>query len=115
MQEDGTYLAQIGCIHIVSQNGTNNIYQMASTSGGCLALVVGLTINEVYLWLNAAIGGAQLMQNRTNTVGTVIVDVEDAQAIAVNIAENLQYDDDCSRTFWEPILNRLNASIRNPE
>ena len=67
LQEDGTYLAQIGCIHICSQNGTNNIYQMANKSGGCRALVVGLTISEVYLWLNAAIGGAQLMQNQIGT------------------------------------------------
>ena len=67
LQSDGTYLAQIGCIHICSQNGTNNIYQMANKSGGCRALAVGLTIGEVSLWLTAAIGGAQLAQGGLNT------------------------------------------------
>jgi hypothetical protein len=46
---------------------------------------------------------------------TVILDLEDAQAIAANIAEHLQYDDDASSAFWEPILHRLNASIRHAE
>jgi len=46
---------------------------------------------------------------------TVILDLEDAQAIATNIAEHLQYDDDTSIAFWEPILHRLNASIRHAE
>ena len=64
LQADGTYLAQIGCIHICSQNGTNNVYQMANKSGGCCALAVGLTMGEVYLWLTAAVNGAQLAQKR---------------------------------------------------
>ena len=67
LQEDGTYLAQIGCIHICSQNGTNNVYQMSNKSGGVQGLAYGLTLAEVYLWLNAAIGGAQLMQNQIST------------------------------------------------
>ena len=46
---------------------------------------------------------------------TVTLDLEDAQAIATNIAEHLQYDDDASSAFWEPILHRLNASIRHAE
>ena len=45
----------------------------------------------------------------------VILDLEDAQAIATNIAEHLQYDDDASSAFWEPILHRLNASIRHAQ
>jgi hypothetical protein len=45
----------------------------------------------------------------------VILDLEDAQAMAANIAEHLQYDDDASRAFWEPILHRLTASIRHAE
>ena len=45
----------------------------------------------------------------------VLLDLEDAQAIATNIAEHLQYDDDASRAFWEPILHRLTASIRHAE
>ena len=44
-------------------------------------------------------------------LSTVTLDLEDAQAIATNIAEHLQYDDDTSSAFWEPILNRLRASI----
>jgi hypothetical protein len=45
----------------------------------------------------------------------VIIDLEDAQAIATNIAEHLQYDDDSSSAFWEPLLCRLNTSIRHAE
>jgi hypothetical protein len=45
----------------------------------------------------------------------VILDLEDAQAIATNIAEHLQYDDDASCALWEPILHRLTASIRHAE
>jgi hypothetical protein len=47
--------------------------------------------------------------------GPVTLDLEDAQAIARNIEEHLQYDDDASSLFWEPILRRLNASIRHAE
>lgn len=45
----------------------------------------------------------------------VVIDLEDAQAIAINIAEHLQYDEENSRAFWEPLLCRLNASIRHAE
>jgi hypothetical protein len=41
----------------------------------------------------------------------VLLDLEDAEAIATNIAEHLQYDDHPERSFWEPILHRLEASI----
>ena len=49
--------AQIGCIHIVSQNGTNNIYQMDNKHGGCRALAIGLSLREVDDWLRAANAG----------------------------------------------------------
>jgi hypothetical protein len=45
----------------------------------------------------------------------VVIDLEDAQAIAINIAEHLQYDEEDSRAFWELILCRLNTSIRHAE
>ena len=49
------------------------------------------------------------------TLATVTLDLEDAQAIAQNIEEHLQYDDEASSLFWEPILHRLNTSIRHAE
>ena len=52
--------AQVGCIHIVSQNGTNNIYQMDNEAGGCKGLAYGLKQSEVYLWLTAAQAGINL-------------------------------------------------------
>lgn len=45
----------------------------------------------------------------------VVIDLEDAQAMATNIAEHLQYDEEDSRAYWEPILCRLNTSIRHAE
>lgn len=61
--ESGSYKAQIGCIHINSQNGTNNIYQINNESGGCKGLAYGLTLKECYLWLSAAVEGARLVLN----------------------------------------------------
>lgn len=49
--------AQIGCIHIVSQNGTNNIYQMDNKHGGCRGLAIGLSLREADDWLRAANSG----------------------------------------------------------
>ena len=43
----------------------------------------------------------------------VLIDLEDAQAIAHNIEENLQYDTDSDREYWEAILIRLNIAIRH--
>ena len=60
--EAGEYRAQIGCIHICSQNGTNNVYQMDNKSGGCRGLAYGLTMGECYLWLQAAVEGARQAQ-----------------------------------------------------
>ena len=44
---------------------------------------------------------------------SVVIDLEDAQAIAQNIEEHLQYDSDSDRDFWEAILTRLNIAIRH--
>jgi len=41
----------------------------------------------------------------------VLIDLEDAQAIAQNIEEHLHYDTDSDRKFWEAILIRLNIAI----
>ena len=57
----------------------------------------------------------QPQQGEDNCPGVVIVDIEDAQALAVHIAEHLQYDDEASYAFWEPLLHRLNSSIRHAE
>tara|TARA_R100001509_G_scaffold19262_1_gene9908 strand:+ start:11827 stop:11982 length:156 start_codon:yes stop_codon:yes gene_type:complete len=43
----------------------------------------------------------------------VHIDLEDAQAIAQNIEENLQFDEDVDREFWQVILTRLNIAIRH--
>jgi len=43
----------------------------------------------------------------------VHIDFEDAQAIAQNIEEHLQYDSDSDAAFWQPILIRLKTSIRH--
>lgn len=47
--------------------------------------------------------------------GVVVVDFEDAQAIAQNISEYLQSEDGADRDLWLNILTRLNASIRHAE
>ena len=39
--------------------------------------------------------------------------LDDAQAIAKNIEENLQYDGDDDKEFWQAILTRLNIAIRH--
>ena len=44
-------------------------------------------------------------------MNTVQIDYEDAQAIAQNIEEHLQYDGDDDKEFWETILNRLNTQL----
>lgn len=43
----------------------------------------------------------------------VHIDLEDAQAIAQNIEEHLQYDEDDYKEFWQQILTRLNIAIRH--
>ena len=43
----------------------------------------------------------------------VHIDLDDAQAIARNIEENLQYDGDDDKEFWQAILTRLNIAIRH--
>ena len=58
--EDGKFKAQAGCIHINSQNGTNNVYQICNEHGGCSGLAYGLTLRECEIWLQAAITGVRL-------------------------------------------------------
>ena len=43
----------------------------------------------------------------------VHIDFEDAQAIAQNIQEHIQYDGDDDAEFWQQILTRLNTAIRH--
>ena len=43
----------------------------------------------------------------------VHIDLEDAEAIAQNIEENLQYDRDDDKEFWQTILTRLNIAIHH--
>jgi len=45
--------------------------------------------------------------------GLVTIDLEDAQAIAYNIEERLEYDTNVDRGFWNPILTRLTIAIRH--
>ena len=45
----------------------------------------------------------------------VTIDFEDAQAIAQNLSEHLQYDEGDDYDFWEAILIRLNESIRHSQ
>lgn len=58
--ENGTFKAQVGCIHISSQNSTNNVYQICNENGGCRGLAYGLTLRECETWLQAAITGVRL-------------------------------------------------------
>ena len=44
---------------------------------------------------------------------SVLIDFEDAQAIVQNIEENLQYDGEEDKEFWEAILMRLNIALRH--
>ena len=67
-EQTGRYDSQIGCIHICSQNGTNNIYQMFNEAGGCKALAVGLTVRECNDWLNAAMAGIMLDRSAASTL-----------------------------------------------
>jgi hypothetical protein len=59
-ETSGRYVSQIGCIHIVAQSGTHNIYQIANDAGGCTGLVYGVTLREANDWLNAAMVGIRL-------------------------------------------------------
>jgi len=50
-----------------------------------------------------------------NIMNPVTIDFEDAQAIAQNLSEHLQYDEGDDYDFWEAILVRLNHSIRHSQ
>lgn len=43
----------------------------------------------------------------------VHIDFEDAEAIAQNIQENLQYDGVDDKEFWQAIFTRLTIAIRH--
>jgi hypothetical protein len=45
----------------------------------------------------------------------VCIDLEDAEALAQNLREHLQYDSEEDAEFWGSILCRLNAAIRHSQ
>jgi hypothetical protein len=45
----------------------------------------------------------------------VSIDLEDAQALAQNLSEHLQYDIGDDAEFWGAILERLTVAIRHAE
>lgn len=49
----------------------------------------------------------EALSSLQSPVSGVILDREDAQALAQNLAEHLQYDGEEERAFWEPVLSRL--------
>jgi hypothetical protein len=49
----------------------------------------------------------------SNLNNLVHLNLEDAEAIAQNIEDNLQYDEDENKELWQAILTRLNISIRH--
>ena len=42
----------------------------------------------------------------------VYIPVTDAECLAKNLEENLQYDSDDDKEFWQGILDRLQAAIQ---
>jgi hypothetical protein len=50
-----------------------------------------------------------------NLCTLVYLDLEDAQALARNLEEHLQYDSEDDSEFWGAILTRLNVAIRHSE
>ena len=55
------------------------------------------------------------MNNRKYPITTHYVHISfaDAEALARNLEEHLQYDGDDDREYWEAILNRLKTAIHN--
>lgn len=43
----------------------------------------------------------------------VHISFADAEALAQNLEEHLQYDSDDDREYWKAILNRLHIAIHN--
>jgi hypothetical protein len=41
----------------------------------------------------------------------VLIDREDAEALAQNLREHLQYDEDADFKFWNAILTRLETAL----
>lgn len=58
--DQGQYVAQIGCIHLLNVYGGYNVCQLVNSAGGVRTLAVGLTAREVYEWLAAALEGVRL-------------------------------------------------------
>jgi hypothetical protein len=44
-------------------------------------------------------------------VSGVVLDVEDAEALAQNLREHLQYDGEEEFSFWEPVLSRILSAL----
>ena len=44
-------------------------------------------------------------------VSGVVLDVEDAEALAQNLREHLQYDGEEELSFWEPVLSRILSAL----
>jgi hypothetical protein len=49
----------------------------------------------------------EALSSLQSPISGVIVDREDAQALAQNLTEHLQYDGKEEKAFWEPLLFRL--------
>lgn len=65
--------------------------------------------------LNLATSSDQHQHNQTNIMNPVTIDFEDAEAIAQNLSEHLQYEEGVDYDFWEAILIRLNQAIRHSQ
>jgi hypothetical protein len=50
---------------------------------------------------------------RQRMASGVLLDLEDAQAIAQHLREHLQYDEGADFDFWAAILSRLETSIQS--
>jgi len=49
----------------------------------------------------------ETLSSLQSPVSGVILDREDAQALAQNLSEHLQYDGEEEGALWEPVLSRL--------
>lgn len=44
-------------------------------------------------------------------ISGILLDVKDAEALAQNLREHLQYDGEEELSFWEPVLSRLLSAL----
>lgn len=58
--EDGRYVAQVGCIHLIDVNHAYNVSQLVNPAGGVRVLAYGLSTREAYDWFTAALEGVHL-------------------------------------------------------